>query len=137
MSLNLDPPPKSIVFQEWIRWLVNLYEKRGRIESWHEVGATGEPAFQGTWADAGTNPAFYKDPLGRVHLKGDLDTGTSTTVVFTLPEGYRPSEALYFALHQTAAAAGAEALIGTNGDVTVTYTGAKVRLSGISFRVAE
>jgi len=89
------------------------------VETWNLVGASSEPAFGG-WA--GTYPAaggissasgafwtsyrsaaFYKDPLGIVHLGGlafgngsdacaGKSVGDSMTlgIIFTLPSGYRP-----------------------------------------------
>lgn len=68
-------------------------------ESWHEVGAAGEPAYQGNFSaySAGYEPAFRKDPFGMVHLKG-LMKHTSTAMpewsshAFTLPVGYRPDQ---------------------------------------------
>ena len=67
------------------------------LDSWHEIGTSGEPVFQNSWTNYGspyTVAAFYKDPYNVVRLKGFITGGTSTdgTVVFTLPEGYRPSE---------------------------------------------
>jgi hypothetical protein len=88
-------------------------------EPFHPIGAAGEPAFsvggQGdcVWANAGAaatgieglNPAaFYRDPVGEVHLVGvaraqdagggDGACGGGDTledlVVFVLPPGYRP-----------------------------------------------
>jgi hypothetical protein len=42
-------------------------------EAFHAVGAPGQPAFLGTWANYGggfAGASFYKDPLRRVHLRG-------------------------------------------------------------------
>lgn len=68
-------------------------------EPYHEVGSPGEPGFQNGWAnvDSGfSTAAFYKDPLGVVHLKGDIDNATDdNTAAFTLPPGYRPSQSLF------------------------------------------
>ena len=104
-------------------------------EDWHEVGAAGEPAFKGSWIDAGANPAFYLDSFGRVHLKGDLSTGTSGTIAFTLPSGYTPSEVLWFVILQTGGAAGASLSIATNGDVTIIRTASTVYINNVSFRI--
>jgi len=45
--------------------------------------------------------SFYKDPFGRVHLRGLLDhlaaVPSNGEVMFTLPTGYRPLERLVFA----------------------------------------
>lgn len=86
------------------------------------------------WIDAGADPSYYLD-RNRVYLKGAISTGTSGTVAFTLPAGYRPSEQLYFPVLQTGGAAGAILDVNTNGEVTVVRTAAVVHLNNISFRV--
>jgi hypothetical protein len=67
-------------------------------ESWHEVGAPGEPSFQNGWENfnikISTQPetvAFYKDHEGVVHLKGLAQSG-SEEAIFQLPVGYRPAD---------------------------------------------
>jgi hypothetical protein len=63
-------------------------------EKWHEVGAAGEPAFQGPWKNAGglsLTAAFFKDHDGIVHLRGVIEGGPSTEFLFKLPQGYRPA----------------------------------------------
>ena len=71
------------------------FVRPGSAEAWHEIGASGEPAFQNGWVNESaatqTTAAFYKDPLDVVHLKGIVISGTGT--VFTLPPGYRPAKA--------------------------------------------
>lgn len=66
-------------------------------EPYHEVGATGEPAFENGWTNLGggrSTAAFYSDSQGLVHLKGVI-SGTTATTAFTLPEAYRPSAQLF------------------------------------------
>ena len=63
------------------------------IDKWHVVGAAGEPAFQNGWvalAQGFSLPAFHRDPLGVVHLRGSVTGGTQGAAAFTLPAGYRP-----------------------------------------------
>jgi hypothetical protein len=66
------------------------------LEGWHIVGTSGEPGFQNGWANysfpAFNNAGFYKDPFGRVCLRGMVATGTIGTAIFTLPAGYRPPQ---------------------------------------------
>lgn len=91
----------SSFFQELIQlvpWLAKLWRTLGQVEEWHEVGSSGEPAFENGWVNYAGAAAFYKDPWGVVHIKGLIKTGTSGTVCFTLPEGYRPSESLLWAI---------------------------------------
>jgi hypothetical protein len=63
-------------------------------EAWHEVGTAGEPPFENGWGngdDLHESVAFYKDREGTVHLKGVAVGGTSATMMFHLPAGYRPA----------------------------------------------
>ncbi|CAJ0899785.1 hypothetical protein R6138_04373 [Ralstonia thomasii] len=57
------------------------------LEQWNA------PTLTNTWANlAGFNPAgYWKDPLGIVHLRGVIASGTINTAAFTLPAGYRPA----------------------------------------------
>lgn len=73
-------------------------------EPWHDVGATGEPAFQNGWVnnDATNAPArFRKMPDGTVRLGGMIKNGTIGSppggTIFTLPVGYRPAWPMRFA----------------------------------------
>ncbi len=67
---------------------------------WHEVGAAGEPAFQSNWSNYDTTSystcAFRIDGQNYVHLKGTIVGGAANSPIFTLPEGYRPSQTLMF-----------------------------------------
>ena len=62
------------------------------MDTWHTVGAAGEPAFTaGFSATAGEIAvAFRKDPFGRVMVRGKVTSPAAGGVVFTLPAGYRP-----------------------------------------------
>jgi hypothetical protein len=65
-------------------------------EPWHVVGAPGQPAFENGWKTFGTiigqaPVSFLKDRQGFVHIRGEVEGGTSGCV-FTLPEGYRPAQ---------------------------------------------
>ena len=71
------------------------------IDAWHQVGASGEPAFQNNWTNLGSsnNPLmFRKMPDGTVQIKGTLNgsaAGSPGNVIFTLPVGYRPLKIQY------------------------------------------
>jgi hypothetical protein len=62
-------------------------------EDWHYIGEAGELPFENSWENYGSHSfcAYYKDPLGNVHLKGLVRNGTLGMPVFTLPVGYRPT----------------------------------------------
>jgi hypothetical protein len=81
-------------------------------EAWREVGTSGNPGFTPGCTDGGptlcwgnrvspphNTAAFYRDPYGVVHLKGDVvskENGPSAAAVFTLPAGYRTGTINYF-----------------------------------------
>lgn len=108
--------------------------------NWHEVGGTGCPAFENSWANYNasthTTCAFMMDLDGFVNLKGVAKSGTSTAAIFTLPAGYRPS------LQQTFTVPSNDAFslltITSAGVVAKTAggTNAYVSLDGIRFKVA-
>lgn len=71
------------------------------VEGWHTVGAANEPEFQNGWAAYTGNPvAFRKDRDGMVHIHGvpSRPASASTSTIFTLPVGYRPSSTHGFAV---------------------------------------
>lgn len=61
--------------------------------NFRKVGDTGQPAFANSWVNFGTTDApaaFWRDPMGWVHLRGLIKSGTIGNVAFTLPPGFRP-----------------------------------------------
>lgn len=103
---QLDPPPSILELvrenptadYQWKAWLNRIFEWLIG-EDWHEIGASGEPAFQNSWANegsAGNETAAFKYRAGMLFFKGYIDSGTTTdgTVVFTLPEGRRPNSTI-------------------------------------------
>ena len=108
-----------------------------RVEAWHEVGIGGEPAFQNSWVNAGgtqETAAFYKDPFGRVHLKGAVMNGTVSTTIFTLQTGYRPAARQDFGVDANAAYGAI--VVSANGNVTQNAgTNVNLKLDDVSFRV--
>jgi hypothetical protein len=117
-------------------------------EAFREVGTPGSPAFENGWKNYDDShydtAAFYKDPLGVVHLKGTVGGGPPSTssIIFTLPVGYRPAKAGFYAV--AAENEFADLLIqGVNegaraGRVELNVGGTSwVSLSGITFRAAS
>lgn len=97
------------------------------MDSWHLVGAAGQPAFQGTWVSYGADraPRFRKYPDGKVKLAGAVKSGVNGTVVFTLPVGYRPASVLSYVTYFSGGTG--QVTILTDGTVTLanlTGTGA-------------
>lgn len=85
------------------------------------VGGTGQPAFANSWVNFNTSTdsaaGFWIEPGGRVYLVGNVKTGTpgSTSAIFTLPSGYRPSLRMNYAVDSNGAFG--RARIETDGDV--------------------
>lgn len=109
-----------------------------------------EPLFiaaslENSWVDYDTSifagAGYYKDAFGRVHLRGLVKSGTISTTIFTLPEGYRPSLRLIFPSLQYNGVAEVIARINVlaNGQVTqenlvgTTDGNDYLSLNGISF----
>jgi len=112
------------------------------VPAWIEVGSGGSaPAFANSWVNADAaqqTVAFTKDQWGWVEIKGQVDTGTNGTTIFTLPSGYRPP------LDATFPSVGLTGLTPTAGFIVVDSTGTVtpttmgntlVSLNGIRFRV--
>lgn len=112
-----------------------------------DVEITGEliqdarqtPTLQNGWVNYGStyeSVTYWKDSCGIVHLAGMIKSGTTTdeTVIFTLPEGYRPRESeKFFAVSMNAICV---IDIYSTGNVAI-KAGANagwLSLSGITFR---
>jgi hypothetical protein len=70
-------------------------------ETWHYVGAGGQPAFGSGWSNVGganANLAFKKLNNGAVWIKGYCTNATAANAVaiFTLPAGYLPTSQQFF-----------------------------------------
>jgi len=139
--------PRGLKGDELLEWLFEEFTQieyalnNSASEDWVEIDGTGNPAFQNSWANFGAphdTAAYYKDNWGRVHFKGVIASGTATagTVMFTLPEEYRPYNTLVFATISNSALA--EINVQSDGDVTI-EVGSNVDLSldGISFRAEQ
>jgi hypothetical protein len=110
------------------------------MDTWHTVGAAGEPAFGSGFANSGAQPAqFRKSPDGKVLMRGYLSTPAAGGIIFTLPVGYRPpANYVRFNLNGTNAGGSvitAYVFIDSSGVVTLTNTSSPVNvdLSAIEF----
>lgn len=118
-------------------WLLRAWNTIGQVQEWIEIGESNAPAFENSWANVGGSyetAAFYRDPFGRVHIKGAVDTGTSGTTAFTLPEGYRPAATLRLACYSTG---NAYVEITSAGLVQPQRSGSAANYLGISFRAEQ
>jgi hypothetical protein len=101
------------------------------------------PTLSGTWTHYGSpyaDAAYYKDTLGRVHLRGLVRNGVSGTTIFNLPAGFRPETQQ---IRITMAHNGTNHVLQritllANGNVNHDVVGGTtwVTLEGISFRAA-
>jgi hypothetical protein len=137
---------------------LDVGELRGTVEGWHQVGASGQPGF-GTAPDCSpgncwqnlvssfNTVGFYKDPYGVVHLKGAAqciapgNCGVPESVIFTLPEGYRPpAREAQLGVFSFIDPGFAQLQVTSTGEVTaglnVPETLGWVSLDGITFRAA-
>jgi hypothetical protein len=110
-----------------------------KVEPYHEVNSAGEPVFAAGWSNAGptlTSAAFYKDPLGVVHLKGTVQRSGGTAVIFALPAGYRPAQVASFpTVGSSPPVSPTSVLIFTTGEVSIGAGGDDAYLlDGITFR---
>lgn len=90
-------------------------------EKWNVVGASGQPAFQNSWNFNTNNVRFKKDKSGFLVMDGVAFGGSTGTVVFTLPVGYRPATSKRF-YGASNAVDTSQVYIATNGDVSISYT---------------
>jgi len=68
-------------------------------DTWHYIGASGEPSFQNGWANLGTLESarfIYHYATNQVEIQGTIKLGTLGAPAFTLPTGYRPNKQLPF-----------------------------------------
>jgi len=104
--------------------------------AWHEVGGSGEPAFESSWVNYSSDydsAAFRMEPGGLVRLKGTVKNGTTNAAIFTLPAGYRPSKIRRFVSQSNALHAAIE--VDSAGVVRQqnATSSADLYLDGISF----
>ena len=85
-----------LVESDGSNWQVREYED---TEDWHEVGASGEPAFENGWANYGgawVLPRFKRYRTiseDIISVQFMIKNGTAKEI-FTLPTGYRPKDGL-------------------------------------------
>lgn len=103
---------------------------------WHEIGASGEPAFATNWSNNTNNTAAFRFRDGKVvEFKGDLisTVGTLPQTMFTLPAAYQPSQMAI--LMGSSANLWATIHVQTNGNVDVINgtPNANISIDGLQF----
>ena len=110
---------------------------RVAVQDWQD------PTLLNSWVAFGASnnaPGFWLDPLGIVHLRGVVKSGTvatgSTGTIFTLPDGYRPAFEEIFAVASNGAFGVCRVL--ADGSVRA-YSGNNTyfSLDGITFRISR
>jgi hypothetical protein len=119
-------------FKKRIERLENIFNVF--VQSWTA------PSLLNSWVnfDSGTYTltGYYRDPSGRVHLRGNLKNGTINTAMFTLPANYRPQYKQRFVCVSNGALGIIE--VDTSGNVTCTTgNNTYVSIDGISFRAYQ
>ena len=95
------------------------------------------PTLLNSWVNFGspfTPAGYYKDPTGRVHLRGLVKSGSSASaIIFTLPAGFIPANTHVFAAVSNEAIC--DLRVDTSGNVFANAGGSTtwVSLDGISF----
>lgn len=108
----------------------------------HVVGLQGEPAYTNSWTFYGapySKAAYFKDPVGWVHLTGVIKGGTVGSSAFTLPPGYLPDVTPGpFAVFSGSANSIGRVDINADGTVVpqAPSSNASVSLEGITFKAA-
>lgn len=82
------------------------------INSWANIGGAAAPA------------GYLKDALGFVHFRGVVHSGTSGTVAFVLPVGFRPGFQDQYPVLEGGPNGPAGLVIDASGNVSVFYTSA-------------
>jgi hypothetical protein len=96
------------------------------------------PSLTNSWSARGGDPAGYlKDPMGFVHLRGRMFGGSSGTLAFVLPPGFRPgsTDDIYAAGAWTGSAPTSAFITAGATGVFIYYTAGAtdVGLGGITF----
>ena len=101
-----------------------------------EIGSAGAPPFLNGWVIYGSGwdtPAFFKDAVGVVHLKGLMQSGTINVSAFQLPAGYRPAKGQIFAVMSNNLVARLDVLADGSVMPGASASPVYVSINGISF----
>lgn len=130
----------------WDRLEVNGTFSVTQQEAWTNVTFTPAPRTNfpfpfgvqnfGQWSDYanGYGPVgYYKDSLGRVHLRGLIKGGFQGSTVFVLPAGYRPTSRRLFTCVTSPGALGRFDVAADGSAIVVLGDPGWLSLDGISF----
>ena len=92
------------------------------VIDWISVGEPGTPSFQNSWVNDTTGDyeacRFGRDGMNYGYITGRVSGGSDASVIFTLPENYRPSTESSFIV--TGNSSYATVSVQIDGDVYVT-----------------
>lgn len=132
-SVNFAPLPNYSLNKTGFRGIFRAAAAAlvGLLEDWTAAALINSYTSTGTpWS----TPSYYKDPWGRVHLRGHVGGGTANVTIFQCP--YAPSEALSFVVMNNGSPIELRinniGQVFTVGAVSVT----NLSLDGVSFRTA-
>lgn len=114
-TLNFEAIVKALTTEDWAAPTL--------VNSWANLGGGASPA------------GYYKDGFGRVFVRGRIVGGTTGSVAFTLPVGYRPAFDEYHVVLFGGPSFG-YGIVKANGDVTLFYTGTGDAFLQLSVRAA-
>ena len=123
------------------RNVYRLYGSAAAINGWTLISGapvTFAPTLLSGWVNYGdgfASAGYYKGPDNRVHLQGLIKSGAVAdgTVIFTLPEGFRPLQKEIFIVFISGGGFG-RVDVNDNGSVVAKIVNATyTSLSGISF----
>lgn len=138
-SLGRIPPgAEHDLLRNTFDWIHSIYRHLSEVVTANvTIESRIAPTLLNSWVNLGSSysaAGYCKAEDGVVRLKGNVKSGSGIpTTIFTLPDGYRPSEILSFSVESNGAFGAVQ--ISTNGNVQATV-GSTTRLSldGISFR---
>lgn len=109
-------------------------------DSRHGVGDVGEPAFQNSWVNENTavynGLSFRKYNNNEVKFEGQISGGATSTVIFTLPVGYRPLKTINMPVLMDDITQVGRLIFNPTGDVVVSFNvGTKISFDGVVLRL--
>jgi hypothetical protein len=139
-ELSLNPALISATIEELLSHLQLNYNKlQDHINSRLYDSDWVEPTLVNSWVsyDSTYGPPGYRKIAGMVYLKGLIKSGTLSTVIFTLPVGFRPSASVTPSRYFLASGNGGITYVeinGVNGEVSLDPGDATwTNLNGIVF----
>ena len=141
---STDTPVAVAAVRPWVGQKVML-AKLGALDGWVVSGSLSDTSwtavtFEGTWVNGGgvRQTMQYRRVGDRVEFRGQIKSGSSGTVAFTLPEGFRPPAEIPLTISSFSAGPVEGALVvEVDGSVLVYVTTTSNVFVDASFSVSE